>query len=70
MATVKAPVQTDQIPKQHRSDSDTVSPSTNGRKYIACGSYKEAKYLAGSMRRDGEHAFAVYVVAQDRWCVR
>lgn len=38
-----------------------------------CGSYKEAKYLAGSRRRSGDigarHVRAFYLTRLERWCV-
>jgi len=37
-----------------------------------CGGYKEAKYLAASMRRSGRNrnAYAVWDVVQEAWYVR
>jgi hypothetical protein len=46
--------------------SVTIEPS----EYTQCGSYKEAKYLAASRRREGLPTFAVLVTALDGWCVR
>ena len=69
MTTAEAPVATEQI-----VTTGGQQPATPGSDdlstYTQCASYKEAKPLAASRRRDGVHAYACYVVALDRWCIR
>ncbi len=69
MATVEAPIATEHtqtVDVRQLATQVAVEPP----KYTRCDSYKEAKYLAASRRRDGTHAYAVYAVALDCWCVR
>lgn len=46
------------------------APTIEHPEYIRCASYTEAKRLAAARRREGMPAYAVQVVALDRWCVR
>ena len=69
MTTVKAPVLVDDV-AEHQSPHPDAAPIANVPTHAECGSYKEAKDLASSRRRDGTYASAVFVVALDRWCVR
>ena len=69
MTTVEAAV-----PTEHIETEGALQPapaiSTYPDKFTQCASYREATYLAGSRRREGTHAYAVFVVALDCWCVR
>jgi len=38
--------------------------------YTQCASYREAKNLAGSRRRERAGTFAVFIIALNCWCVR
>jgi hypothetical protein len=69
MTTVEAPIATGQIEAQGSPQPDN-SGSISPAEYTQCASYKEAKYLAASRRRDGLPSYAVLVRALDRWCVR
>lgn len=69
MTTVETTIATEQIEAQSSpqpNNSGSLSPS----EYTPCASYKEAKYLAASRRREGLPAYAVLVRALDCWCVR
>jgi hypothetical protein len=69
MTTVETPVAAEHIDPAGGEQPANPIPSKTPV-YAQCASYKEAKYLAARRRRDGEHAYAVYVIALDRWCVR
>ena len=68
MTTVEAPVAPEHIETDGNPQAATPV-STHTREYTQCASYKEAKVLAGSRRREGTHAYAVFVVALNCWCV-
>ena len=70
MTTTEAPLVIDHIAGQQSPHPGAAAPAADAPIYTECGSYREAKGLAASRRRDGTHAYAVYVVARDRWCVR
>lgn len=69
MTTVEAPVAPEHI---EAAGGQQLAPAipTDPLRYTQCASYKEAKVLAVSRRREGTHAYAVFVVALDCWCVR
>jgi len=69
MTTAEAPVLIDQIAGQPSRHPDAPS-SAAVPVHAVCASYREAKVLAGSRRREGTDASAVYVIALGRWCVR
>lgn len=70
MTTAEVPVLGNQIAGQHSPHRDTAAPTSDARIYTECGSYKEAKVLASSRQHEGTDAYAVYVIALGRWCVR
>ena len=68
MTTVEASVAPEHIVTEDGPQS--ANPvSVNSSEYTRCTSYRQAKVLAGSRRREGTHAYAVFVVALDCWCV-
>ena len=69
MTAAEAPVLIDEIAEQQSPHAVAV-PAADARIYTECGSYKEAKYVGASRRREGTFAYAVYAVALNRWCVR
>ena len=70
MPTAEVQVLTAQLAGQQSGLPDAASSSPAAPVPDMCGSYKEAKVLAAFRRREGTHAYAVYAVALERWCVR
>lgn len=67
MTTTEAPTATMQV----ETDIGQLTAIPVARsEYTPCATYKQAKYLAASRRRDGTDAYAIYVVALECWCVR
>ena len=70
MTTTEAPVATPYIENDGGDPQPADQMTINLSEYTQCASYKQAKYLAASKRRDGLPAYAVRVASIDRWCVR
>lgn len=70
MTTVEEQAVTDSTQPMNDQREATTARSAEAPEPSVCGSYKEAKYLASSRRRDGSHAYAIYNIARGAWCVR
>lgn len=66
MTITSEPIVISPIETEHGNQEGAIGESHE----IRCESYKAAKVLAGSQRREGKDVFAVYNVPLQSWCVR